>query len=150
MELGTVHDTTDCVFAFEVADTAVGATGGPFGITAADAVDAAPVPAEFVAVTVNVYEVPFVSPETVHEVVADAQVNAPGDEVTVYVVIAAPPFEAGAVHDTTDVPVAFAEVTVVADTAVGATGGPTGVTATFDQIDERPVPAEFVAITENW
>ena len=32
------------------------------GVTAADAVDADPVPAELVAVTVNVYGVPFVSP----------------------------------------------------------------------------------------
>jgi len=63
-----VHDTTDCRFAFEVADTAVGAPGGPTGITAADAADAAPLPEEFVAVTVNVYEVPFVRPETVQVV----------------------------------------------------------------------------------
>jgi len=41
------------------------------------------VPLTFVAVTVNVYEVPFVNPVTVHEVVAVVHVNEPGVEVTV-------------------------------------------------------------------
>jgi hypothetical protein len=53
-----------------------------------------------VAITVNAYVVPLVSPVTAHglaEQVADAP---PGDAVTVYPVIAAPPLEAGAVHDT--------------------------------------------------
>ena len=35
------------------------------GVAAAEAVDAAPVPDAFVAVTVNVYAVPFVRPEIV-------------------------------------------------------------------------------------
>jgi len=54
------------------------------GVTAAEAPDAAPVPAVFVAVTVNVYAVPFVNPVTV-------QVSAP------VVVQVAPPGEAVAV-----------------------------------------------------
>jgi hypothetical protein len=95
-----------------------------------------------------VYAVPFVRPENVHEVVAEVHVNESGDEVTRYDVIAAPPFEAGAVHDTTDVPVAFAEVTVVAARAVGPPGGPIGVTAA-DAPDAAPVPAAFVAVTVN-
>jgi hypothetical protein len=66
-----------------VADTPVGAPGTVAGTAAAEAAEAAPVPAEFVAVTVNVYEVPFVRPETVQEVVALVQVNELGDEVTV-------------------------------------------------------------------
>jgi len=41
------------------------------GTTAAEAADAAPVPLAFVAVTVNVYDVPLVRPDTVHDVVAD-------------------------------------------------------------------------------
>jgi hypothetical protein len=48
-----------------------------------DAAEAAPVPFTFVAVTVNVYEVPFVRPVTVQLVVTVVQVNEPGDDVTV-------------------------------------------------------------------
>jgi hypothetical protein len=46
--------------------------------------DGAPVPAAFVAVTVNEYELPFVSPRMVHVVVpAVAQVAPPGLAVAV-------------------------------------------------------------------
>lgn len=68
-----------------------------------EAADAGPVPAELVAVTVNVYAVPFVSPLTVAEVVvplAVVAVKPPGAEVTVYDVMEAPPFEAGGVQVT--------------------------------------------------
>jgi hypothetical protein len=44
----------------------VGAPGTVDGVALAEAVEAAPVPDAFVAVTVNVYAVPFVRPETVH------------------------------------------------------------------------------------
>jgi hypothetical protein len=47
-----------------VAVTPVGASGGPVGVTILDAVEAGPVPNALVAVTVNVYEVPLVSPLT--------------------------------------------------------------------------------------
>ncbi len=80
---GAVHDTTDWVLAAPVALTAVGAPGTVEGTTAADALEAAPVPDTFVAVTLNVYEVPFVRPVTVHDVVAVEHVNEPGVEVTV-------------------------------------------------------------------
>jgi len=87
VDTGAVHDTTDVPVASAevtvVPDTAVGAPGTVAGTAAEDAVEAVPVPAEFVAVTVNVYEVPFVRPETVQEVVALRQVNDPGLEVTV-------------------------------------------------------------------
>ncbi len=43
----------------------VGACGTVVAVMLADAADAADVPLAFVAVTVNVYEVPFVSPVTV-------------------------------------------------------------------------------------
>jgi len=49
-----------------VALTDVGAPGTVDGTAAADATEAAPVPLAFVAVTVNVYAVPFVKPEIVH------------------------------------------------------------------------------------
>jgi hypothetical protein len=83
VEDGAVHDTTDCAFAFDEAKTAVGTPGTVTGTAAGDATDAAPVPAEFVAVTVNVYDVPLVRPVTVQEVVELVHVNEPGDEVTV-------------------------------------------------------------------
>jgi hypothetical protein len=44
----------------------VGAPGTVDGIAAADAIEAVPVPLAFVAVTVNVYDVPFVRPVIVH------------------------------------------------------------------------------------
>ena len=84
MEAGAVHDTTDWPFAFDVAVTDVGAPGAVAGTAAADATDATPVPAEFVAVTVNVYEVPLERPVTVHEVAGAValQTNEPGLDVT--------------------------------------------------------------------
>ena len=53
------------------------------GVAAAEATDAEPMPDALVAVTVNVYEVPFVRPVTVHEVVAVVHWNEPDDDVTV-------------------------------------------------------------------
>jgi hypothetical protein len=51
---GADQETTDWAFAFDVALTDVGAPGTDEGVAAADAVEAAPVPRAFVAVTVNV------------------------------------------------------------------------------------------------
>ena len=69
METGAVHDTTDVPVAFvdvsSVAETPVGARARPIGVTELDATDTTDVPAEFVAVTVNTYDVPFVRPVTV-------------------------------------------------------------------------------------
>jgi len=58
---GAVHDTAASVSP-GVAVTDVGTPGDPAGVVAADARDAEEVPLELVAVTVNVYAVPFVSP----------------------------------------------------------------------------------------
>ena len=44
----------------------MGAPGTVDGVAAADAADTGPVPDAFVAVTVKVYEVPFVNPVMVH------------------------------------------------------------------------------------
>ena len=79
---GADQDTTTCVFP-NTPDTPVGAPGTVAGTTAEDALEAVPVPAAFVAVTVNVYEVPFVRPVTVQLVVDVVHVRPPGDEVTV-------------------------------------------------------------------
>jgi hypothetical protein len=51
---GAAQDTTDDAFAAPVALTAVGTPGTVDGTTGELAVDAAPVPEAFVAVTVNV------------------------------------------------------------------------------------------------
>ena len=55
--------------------TFVGAPGTLRGITADDAVLATPLPAEFAAVTTNVYAVPFASPDTVHRSGPDDQAH---------------------------------------------------------------------------
>ncbi len=52
-----------------VAVTPVGAPARPYGVTELDGADTGLVPAEFVAVTVNVYAVPVISPVTVALVV---------------------------------------------------------------------------------
>lgn len=80
---GAVHDTLAWPSP-AVPVTAVGAPGTVAGVTADDADDAVPVPAALVAVTVNVYAVPFVKPVTV-AVVAPVvvAVNPPGEDVTV-------------------------------------------------------------------
>ena len=57
-EVGASHVTLAWVSP-RTAVTFCGAPGTPAGVTAADAVDGSPVPTSFVAVTVNVYAVPF-------------------------------------------------------------------------------------------
>jgi hypothetical protein len=64
--------------------TLVGVVGIAAGVTGAVAVEAAEVPRPFVAVTVNVYAVPLVRPETVHvTAVVVVQPALAGVEVTV-------------------------------------------------------------------
>ena len=112
---GAVQDTTTSALP-AVAATPVGAPGTVLGVTAALGSDAGEVPAGLVAVTVNLYEVPFVSPVTVAEA-ANQEAHAvlpPGEEVIVYPVIAEPPSLTGAVHVTNP-----AASPAVAVTAVG-------------------------------
>jgi hypothetical protein len=108
--------------------------------------DAAPVPTLLVAVTAKVYAVPLVSPLTVMvQAAGPAQEPAspPGLEVAVYVVIAEPPLDAGAVN----VMVALV-LPATALTDVGAPGSPAGVTL-LDALDAEPVPTALVALTVN-
>jgi hypothetical protein len=65
------------------AETLVGAPGTVAGVTALDADDAELVPTAFVAVTVNVYAVPFVRPVMVIGESLPLAVIPPGLEVTV-------------------------------------------------------------------
>jgi hypothetical protein len=60
-----------------------GTGGGELVVIAVDAVDGAEVAAAFVAVTVNVYAVDAVKPETVMGDVPPDAVAPPGDAVTV-------------------------------------------------------------------
>ena len=83
-----------------VAVTAVGVPGTSSGVTAFEGADAGPVPIEFVAVTVNVYAWPFVSPVTMIGLAAPPALWPPGEAVTVYEVIGAPPVLAGGANET--------------------------------------------------
>jgi hypothetical protein len=80
--------------------------------------DAGDVPIAFVAVTVNVYAVPLLKPETVIGLEPPDAVTPPGLDVTVKLVIAEPPLFAGAekVTDAEALP-------AVAVPIVGASGG---------------------------
>jgi len=82
-----------------VALTPIGGPGtviGVTGVTLFDGADDGPVPAAFVAVTVKVYGVPFVSPVTVSGLDGPVAECPPGFDVTVYEMIGLPPSEAGA------------------------------------------------------
>ena len=104
MEADAVQDTTDCALALDVAATAVGALGVVAGVAADEGADVPLVPAELVAVTVNVYGVPLVRPRTVQLVVTPSGVVqvCPPEEVTVYEVMGEPPVVVGATQETGD------------------------------------------------
>ena len=92
----------------------------------------------------NEYDVPFVRPETVHELDDVSQTTSPAATRTTYFEIDAPPVETGAVHDTTDRPFAA----LVADTPEGASGTVDGTIAE-DATEAEPVPEALVAVTVN-
>jgi hypothetical protein len=140
VEAGAVQDTPIWVSP-GVSTSAVGAPGVPCGVPVAPD-DAGPAPFAFVAVTVTVYEVPFVRPVIVQPVDADEQVDPPGLAVAVYCVIADPPFDAGAVQDT-----ASWALPGVRLTPVGAPGIVDGVPVA--PADAGPVPMALVAVTET-
>ena len=142
-DAGAVQETEAEAAIAPVATTEVGASGTAEGTIDEDATEAEPVPDTFVAVTENEYEVPFVRPETVHDVEAVVHWNPAGLEVTVYCVIVAP-FDAGAVQETTD----WVFAAPVAVTEVGAPGTAEG-TIEEDATEAEPVPDTFVAVTVN-
>jgi phosphoribosylcarboxyaminoimidazole (NCAIR) mutase len=94
------------------------------------------------ATTVNVYEVPFVSPLTAQDRPPPVtHVAPPGEAVTVYPVIGLPPSEDGAIHMTS-----AEALPAVAVTPVGAPGTVAGTTAD-DAAEAGPVPIELLAVT---
>lgn len=135
-------------------------------MTAALAAEAALLPSEFVATTVNVHELPerereqsasgemasqsgsqrsspFTRPDTVMGLPAPLPVAPPGLAVTVKPVTASPPSKAG-VNDTTTWPLPPR----VPETAVGALGTVAGVAAAEAAL-LVPVPTALMAATTN-
>ena len=125
------------------AETPVGAPGTVAGVTATEAAEARELPAEFIAITVNVVEVPFVNPVSVAVRILPTVSALPVDGVTLYPVIAEPPSEAGAVQ------VTMAEALPrTAETPVGAPATVAGVTEA-EAKEAKEGPAAFVATTVN-
>jgi hypothetical protein len=124
-----------------VAVPIVGASGtvaGTIGLLGAEAIL---VPIMFVAVTVNVYVVPFVKPVTVKGETPPVAVNPPGLDVTVYEVIAEPPSLPGGVKVTVASPLPRVAVPIV--------GAPGTLAGTTELLVEEAilVPIAFVAVT---
>jgi len=142
LDAGADHDTVTCPTSGTKV-VIVGAPGTVYGVTEEDAVDALELPALLVAITVNVYGVPLLNPVTVALVPDEVAVILPGLDVTVYKVIAFPPLELGADHDT-----ATCVSPLVPDTPVGALGTVYGVTEE-DAADALEFPAPFLATTVN-
>ena len=123
----------------------VEAPGTVAGVTAFDKLDDAPVPKLLIAVTINVYAVPLVSPAKVAVWVEPPVVTVwpPGLAVILYPVIDEPPVDAGALQLTE-----ASALPAVAVTLMGAPGTVAGVTV-FDKLDDAPVPTLLVAATSN-
>jgi len=111
------------------------------GVTAAEAVEGKLLPFKLIAITVKVYAIPFVRPVTVRGLVVPVTVFPSGDEVTVYPVIADPPFDAGAVK--LNIASIFPAVAV---TFVGTPGTADGVTA-VEAVEGKLLPFTFIATT---
>ena len=117
------------------------------GVTDADGLDATLLPALLLAVTVKVYPVPFARPVTRQLVVlpfAVVHVTDPGELVTVYELILAPPLLTGAVQDT------VAETfEATADTPVGEPAAIGAGVIDADALDAALLPALLSAVTVN-
>jgi hypothetical protein len=147
---GAVQLTVMLPLLFTTAVTAVGAPGTSAGVIPLDAAEAAPAPEPLLAVTVNVYGVPRVSPTTVAAAAAGDPVTVTpvqpphaGEGATTYWVIVSP-LPVGAVQVRLTVPL----LSAVPATVVGAPGTPSSVTP-FDAADAAPVPIPLVAVTVN-
>jgi hypothetical protein len=123
-----------------------GADGTVLGITIADAGDAGPSPFAFVAVTVHVYDFPFVNaPTTIGDDGPEAEPGAPpfdDTQLAAKEVIALPPSK-GAANDT-----AACASPDAATGCIGAEGTLLG-TAIADGADGVPSPRPFVAVTAH-
>ena len=127
--------------------TLVGAFGTVDGVTAEDAVDSTEVPIPFVALTLNVYASPFVSPVIEQVSVGAVEVHVPTAlllelyAVAVYPVMADPRLSDGSSHE-----IAAEPLDAVAVTFRGALGAAL-IAAGEDALEAAPAPAAFVATT---
>lgn len=117
-----VYATVAVVTPVVVAVPIVGASGTVVAVIDADGLDAGPVPAAFVPVTVKVYDVLDCNPVTVSGEEDPVAVNPPGEDVTVNEVAGAP--DVAAVNVTVAAPLLNARPvpTSDAETPVGAFG----------------------------
>ena len=118
-----------------------GVVGVPDGVTAGATPDW-DFPAPFDAVTEKTYDVPLVSPVTVHVVAVDVQPAELGELVTAYPVTGEP-FGVEALQLTTTEP-----ADMVAVTTVGADGTSAGMTAALGDVGGLE-PALLIAMTVN-
>jgi hypothetical protein len=79
---GGPNETVACPLS-AVASTLCGAPGVVAGMTVFDGTDANPIPSRLLAITVNVYDVPFVSPLTVIGLAVPVALTPPGCDTTV-------------------------------------------------------------------
>jgi hypothetical protein len=113
----------------------------PKGETDPDATEATEFPAALVATTVKVYAILVAKPVTTRGELAPVAVIPPGEDVTVYPVMALPPLEEGALKAT----LAWA-LPAVATGLVGASGTVLGITVP-DATEATEFPAALVAKT---
>lgn len=123
----------------------VGAPGGPTGVTAFEVPEVIDDPAALFATTENEYVAPLLRPETTQLVdeTGTEHVAPPGDAVTVYPVIGAPPSVTGALQETRALPLPS-----TADTPEGESGTVAGV-AVAETVEDSESPTELVAMTRN-
>lgn len=126
-----------------VALVIVGAAGGPTGVTEFELFEIGDDPAALFATTVKLYVVELLRPLTVQLVAPAGAVHVapPGEAVTVYPVIAAPPSLIGAVNETVALE---SPATAVMD--VGASGADAGVAVT-ETVEDSESPTPLVAMT---
>ena len=139
-EAGAVNATLAWAFP-GVATGLVGAPGTILGITAPDGDEATEFPAALVATTVKVYDTVVVKPVTTRGEFAPVAIKPPGEDVTLYPVMALPPVEFGAVNATLT-----CALPAVATGLVGAPGTVIGVTAA-DAAEATEFPTALVATT---
>jgi hypothetical protein len=126
-----------------VATGLVGAPGTILGITDPDATEATEFPAALVATTVKVYDTLVAKPVTTRGELVPVVVKSPGEDVTVYAVIALPPSEVGGLNATL-----ACALPAVATGPVGAPETVIGVTA-VEATEATELPAALVATTVN-
>lgn len=146
--VGAVNETVTCASPLATV-IPVGAFGTVDGVTADEAVDCAEVPIALLAVTLNVYGVPFVNPVISQVSVGATVVHVPAETfpdvyaVAVYPVTSEPRESSGASHETVAVVLPLTAVTFRGSEGAAFTD------ALVDAVDAEEVPAALVAVTVN-